>query len=445
MDFVPSTQSIPNKKTNLFMLLEENDENDEDVQVDYKSRLSQMPSSQASTEHESTYLNSSTVPTYEEFTKKTNSNQLYDHTKFKKYRRSSHRYLNSTEGMVDGLLTDDESQESDKTSESDSSDEDILSNKNQPKPLIPKPDYKIYIKSSTTSSNTNSRSTSASENDAKKEPQPLLLLKQIQNTPTLADRFKNLDTPSRKNCTPNKPIKQIQQTPSSACSNKSNEYCIYDCKDTQTSFASSQEQNAKYNYINSNNSDLIVNESQEKENIENQNIKNSKNITDEITEISNNFRLKLSSSSSSVGSLGDKDDDYFRKKNYSSVLNNVTVRKTRKKSSMFNSKNIPNNNNNSSHYGGGKMKRVSICGEAFSDNVLKIDDTIIDEYDNELDHKSGKLVNLNETNIDAIKANENKQKQILEEKPIKHKKKILSSSSDDDKFEQCEYFFVFIS
>ena len=114
---------------------------------------------------------------------------------------------------------------------------------------------------------------------------------------------------------------------------------------------------------------------------------------------------------------------------------------------MFSSKNMTcnNNNNNLSHHGGGKMKRVSICGEAFSDNVLKIDDTIIDEYDNELDHKSGKLVNLDETNIDAIRDNSFKLKINKNDREYTSidKKKVPSSSSDDDKFEQCKFFFIY--
>jgi hypothetical protein len=106
------------KKTNLFMLLEENDSSlNENALGEFQTRLdsnkdspySQIPSSQMSNDNsnESTYLNSSTVPTYEEFTKKTA--QDYSEVTVKKYRRSSiNRYFNSTQA-VEGLVTDDES------------------------------------------------------------------------------------------------------------------------------------------------------------------------------------------------------------------------------------------------------------------------------------------------------------------------------------------------
>lgn len=41
-----------------------------------------------------------------------------------------------------------------------------------------------------------------------------------------------------------------------------------------------------------------------------------------------------------------------------------------------------------------------MCGQTFSDDVLNIDDTILDEYENELDYKSGKLFTLTESKIE---------------------------------------------
>ena len=59
-------------------------------------------------------------------------------------------------------------------------------------------------------------------------------------------------------------------------------------------------------------------------------------------------------------------------------------------------------------------KRVSICGNIFSENVLQIDDTILDEYENDLDYKSGKLISFNQTK----KLEENSEKEEEEEKEI---------------------------
>ena len=45
-------------------------------------------------------------------------------------------------------------------------------------------------------------------------------------------------------------------------------------------------------------------------------------------------------------------------------------------------------------------KRVSVCGDGLSDDVLQIDETILDEYENELDLKKGKLFVIDESNIE---------------------------------------------
>ena len=84
-------------------------------------------------------------------------------------------------------------------------------------------------------------------------------------------------------------------------------------------------------------------------------------------------------------------------------------------------------------------KRISICGNAFSDDVFKIDDTIIDEYENELDYKSGRLINVNETVITKNKENlylQNSNNSVL----IISKDKENSSSADE-RFEQCKFFY----
>lgn len=114
-------------------------------------------------------------------------------------------------------------------------------------------------------------------------------------------------------------------------------------------------------------------------------------------------------------------------------------------------------------------KRVSICGQAFSDDVLNIDDTIIDEYDNELDHKSGKLFSLVDSQIERDLASGDKSNifsstqmssVIKTANNINNNnrssgdnvtqmgnvnRKDASSTDDDDRFENCKIFEIYIS
>ena len=41
-----------------------------------------------------------------------------------------------------------------------------------------------------------------------------------------------------------------------------------------------------------------------------------------------------------------------------------------------------------------------MCGEGFSEDILQIDETILDEYENELDLKKGKLFMIDESDIE---------------------------------------------
>ena len=109
---------------------------------------------------------------------------------------------------------------------------------------------------------------------------------------------------------------------------------------------------------------------------------------------------------------------------------NVTLRKSNKKASRLDlsvSKDIAQNLNWTN-----KPKRVSICGDGMSKTQLRVDDTILDESENESDLKSGKIYSLFETQIqDSADEDENL---------IEDNKKTSSSTSEDtsdDKFENC--------
>lgn len=89
----------------------------------------------------------------------------------------------------------------------------------------------------------------------------------------------------------------------------------------------------------------------------------------------------------------------------------------------------------------GAKKRVSVCGsELFSDEVLSIDDTILDEYENELDHKSGKIFTLHESSIEkdfgaSRRVLSSTEQRIVEENEDQHTDKDDENSSDE--LEKC--------
>lgn len=125
------------------------------------------------------------------------------------------------------------------------------------------------------------------------------------------------------------------------------------------------------------------------------------------------------------------DFEKIKQKNLSQFgLSNVTMRK----------------NNTSSRK---SNKRISICGDGLSENVLNIDDTIIDQFENEQDYKSGKLFTMTEEDIEkdllsstkvcgSFKLFLDEDEEEEKEKTVKTKKK--ESSSDDDRFETCNLF-----
>jgi hypothetical protein len=107
-------------------------------------------------------------------------------------------------------------------------------------------------------------------------------------------------------------------------------------------------------------------------------------------------------------------------------------------------------------------KRISICGDGLTENVLNIDDTVIDQFDNELDHKSGKLFTLSDTALGeelrvsnmlsstkmsndcsslSKKSNSiisNTGKSSKSNPPPVNLRVIKESSSDDDQYERCK-------
>lgn len=88
-------------------------------------------------------------------------------------------------------------------------------------------------------------------------------------------------------------------------------------------------------------------------------------------------------------------------------------------------------------------KRVSICGEGFSDDVLQIDDTIIDEYENELDHKSGMLFTLVESQIERDLANSTNSKPgVLSSTKMSKIHEEDSEENSSDELENCTIFFM---
>jgi hypothetical protein len=101
--------------------------------------------------------------------------------------------------------------------------------------------------------------------------------------------------------------------------------------------------------------------------------------------------------------------------------------------------------------------------------VFKIDDTIIDQFENELDHKNGKLITLGNETINGL--NEGNSNSVLSstrlmypsssssqnkntKKPAENLKRnpsknclntIKESSSDDDQFENCNILLFSLS
>lgn len=157
-----------------------------------------------------------------------------------------------------------------------------------------------------------------------------------------------------------------------------------------------------------------------------------------------NLVLKLSSSSSSLSS---NENDKITKP----ATLNVTSKKTSKVSFMEpppvpSPPQLPLPKRRSNNTKTNSKKRVSVCGQTFSDVVLNIDDTILDEYENELDHKSGKIFTLHESSIEKDMINPNSQvlsstkARIIEEE---EKQEENDEEDSSDEMEKCNIEIIF--
>lgn len=163
-----------------------------------------------------------------------------------------------------------------------------------------------------------------------------------------------------------------------------------------------------------------------------------------------NLLLRLSSSSTSSLSSNEANDKVKKE------AEDVTMRKNSKSKVSFLVPDPPPpppvtspkpRRNNTSRKSNAK-KRVSVCGQTFTDVVLSIDDTILDEYENELDHKSGKIFTLHEESIEKDFGDRNRvptlsstKARIVEEDDTK---KSDDEENGSDELEKCKNFgFLF--
>jgi len=258
--------------------------------------------------------------------------------------------------------------------------------------------------------------------------------------------LKTTQTPSRAITTPIKrsetPVRMIQTPrlrqeehckrtqPNSPC-----EYVIYDNKIAQTSFAlsvsyieddeeNSESEKPEEQQDGDDDGELIINDSIEPLTDNTTNRTNEHVTCNQIEQTKfESFKLHLSDESDhNAHQMQNRSNPDSTTRNYNE--SHVTMRKNR-------SRNVKTSRRNN--------KRVSICGDHLSENVLKIDDTIIDEYDNELDFKSGKLVSLGESTAleQTTEANTEPSHMLSSNKDIKKRKEDVHSSSSEDRFEQC--------
>jgi hypothetical protein len=383
-----------------------------------ESRYSQIFSSQ-----ESSYLDNSTVPTYEEFLTKTNKPVIPD--------ASLASIMTQTLVISDNQMSNNGSHSNNECSSQSSN---RMFNKNSLSNTV---NATLTGNSLVTDDETDSEDNGMikiNEKITSYQDKPSLELQMVKLTQTpnriLATPIKRNETPVRMKLTPR--IRQEEQSkrtqPNSPC-----EYVIYDNKIAQTSFAmslsyvDSDETNSEYE------DDKLKEEKNHDELIINDSIENlSENTTNRAVEKANcnqieqtkfeSFKLHLSDDSDHNANQMQNRSNNSVKRNYDE--SHVTMRKSR-------TRNLKTNKRNN--------KRVSICGDHLSENVLKIDDTIIDEYDNELDFKNGNLVSLGESTAiepSAFAKTEPSCSSTINNE-TKQRKEDIHSSSSEDRFEQC--------
>jgi hypothetical protein len=266
------------------------------------------------------------------------------------------------------------------------------------------------------------------------QPKQGFQLLKLTQTPsrTLTTPIKRIETPVRMTQTPR--LRQEESCRQRTQPNSPCEYVIYDNKIAQTSFALSvsyvddDQANSEDEYDKENkeehHGELIINDS-----IENLS-ETAPNRTDEHVTCNQieqtkfeSFKLHLSDESDhNTNQMANRSINNSMGRNYDE--SHVTMRKNR-------TRNVKTSKRNN--------KRVSICGDHLSENVLKIDDTIIDEYDNELDFKSGKLVSLGESTAieQPVEPNSQPSYSLATNNEVKKRKEDVHSSSSEDRFEQC--------
>ncbi|RNA14527.1 hypothetical protein BpHYR1_003717 [Brachionus plicatilis] len=294
---------------------------------------------------ESTFLNSSTVPTYEEFTKKTSKKFL------------SNRYLNSTQGFSRlSIVTDDESDEETTDKFNSPSKKNILD-------LLKSESFKTPSKLD--------KLDSFPKSSRLNTPKMTLL-----GTPTL------INSPFR---TPKTAVK-------THLNESSDEYGFYENKLVQTSFESIGELGSESDADKIIEDSIIELPNEIKKNFDLSSLKDNSSVKE--------FNLRLSSSSGAASSEPDTKKNSLSPPRSPQVLKIIDANVTHRKKNPNRVPTKPNSNT---------KKRVSICGQALNDDVFNIDDTIVDQFDNEIDQKKGLIYSIieikdEESSTDIIQA-----------------------------------------
>lgn len=387
------------KKTNLFRLLEEDDEQNEPTENTENFFISSQQSSYKINKFndESTCLDNSTVPTYEEFTTKTNSQKSKQCNAFNK------QLLNSTEASY-ALVTDDDSSNDENDDLSKKFDNlSLLNKKKETKPMSTPVASKNYLTNNNLLVN-KSPYVTPKVNDNDKFKLRLLQDKSLQKSVHFTPKAV-VSSPATQN-TP-------RSTKKSNELGNSFEYVAHNNQNLQTSFASTHndENSAAIDSIieivdssvdsKNESKDFMQNASVAEEVVEAQSVGVSamgasmlepimmkpKNPVAKGSSSAADFFLHLSSSSESNSPIFED----------SPPKNNVTMRK---RESKRDSKRLSVTTGRFVSVKTTSKKRVSMCGEELSEVILNIDETIMDEYENEQDQKKGRLFVLEESSAE---------------------------------------------
>jgi hypothetical protein len=435
---------------------------------------------------ESTFLDNSTVPTYEEFLKKSGGSNGSQHFKSQSSNRFNYvakaeNKFTDTRVSVNNLVTDDESDDDKKDLENDSSDDEkTMRNQKTAKPLVPvlssilnkiQQPLKVPVspfQKQTIQTPASAKSTNNYFNSNKQPSTPIsVATNRLPKTPASLLISKQLD--------------RVNTTPRSASKNEScGEYIYFNNKVSQTSFNSSVCSSINNKSV-VNDSLLAVDETtclEKSDQRSSGNNQNSENAT-------NNFQLHLSDTASTQqgdvvhSSSSSSSETETKSKSSKSVQKQLNYENKRDKNlndfiqppppvkAMPQVKWSINPTRNVTERQKTAKKRISICGDGLTENVLNIDDTVIDQFDNELDYKSGKLCTLSDETmlgdemrasnvLSSTKMSNDSSSLIVTRKsktseatgsrlakpsrPQVNLKAIRESSSDDDQYEKCKNF-----